>query len=349
MRSFFYLILIVATLCSVNKALCQTGITRKVLFIGNSYTYANNLPQMIADVASSTGNNLVFDSSAPGGAFLCDQVMFSIYPGVTKIMNGGWDYVVLQDQSLAYTGYVPTYVHCAYRLDTIIKKYNPCSHTMFYVTWGRENGMTFGSYHAMDSVIESNYMLAADSLSFEATPVGAIWRYLRINHPTINLFDNDGSHPSPAGSYAAACGFYTTLFRKDPTQITFNSLLSPTDASIIRAAAKHIVYNNFSKWHIGTYDSLMSSACLGTGISEPTLKNLFKIVPNPASDLLKITYFNEGNINNIQFEIYDIKGQLMQEIEMAGEGELDIRNLLPGMYYMKCKNAPAEIVKFIKL
>jgi hypothetical protein len=349
MKLFFHIILIVTFCCSIDKALCQTGTTKKVLFIGNSYTYVNNLPQMIADVASSTGNNLIFDSSTPGGAFLCDQVMFQNYSGVSKIKNGGWDYIVMQDQSLAYTGYIPTYVNCAYRLDTIIKNYNPCAHTMFYVTWGRESGMTFGSYHAMDSVIESNYMIAADSLGFETTPVGAIWRYLKTNHPSVILFDADGSHPSLAGSYAAACGFYTTLFRKNPNQITFNSLLTLTEASIIRAAAKLIVYDSLSKWNVGVYDSLMDNTCLGTGIHELVVKNSFKIFPNPASTLLTVAYFNQDNINDIQLEIYNTTGQLLQKIKMANQGELNIQHLLPGMYYLKCKNTPTEIVKFIKL
>lgn len=349
MKSTLYLILTVTFFCSIHKTFSQTGTTKKVLFIGNSYTSVNNLPQMIADAASSTGNTLVFDSSAPGGAFLCDQVMYQIYSGMAKIKNGGWDYVVLQDQSLAYTGYVPVYVKCAYRLDTLIKKHNPCSRTMFYVTWGRKDGMTFGSYHAMDSVIESNYMLAADSLNFESTPVGAIWRYLKTNQRSIDLFDADGSHPSLAGTYAAACGFYSTLFRKDPTQITFNSFLAPPDAAIIRAAAKLVVYDNLAKWNVGVYDSLMSRTCLGTGIQELAVKDLFKISPNPASDLLTVTYFNQDNTNDLQLELYNTTGQLVQEIKMFSHGELNISHLLPGMYFLKCKNSPVEMVKFIKL
>lgn len=349
MKSFFYLILIVTSFCSIGKIFAQTGISKKVLFIGNSYTEVNNLPQLIADVATSAGDNLTFDSSTPGGAFLIDQLMVSGYTGVPKIMNGGWDYVVLQDQSLAYTGHIPSYIHAAYRLDTIIKHYNLCAHTMYYITWGREDGMTFGSYHAMDSVIESNYMFAADSLHFEATPVGAIWRYLRTHHPSIDLFAADGSHPSPAGSYAAACGFYSTLFRKDPTLITFNALVTPADASIIRAAAKRIVFDSLSKWNVGVYDSLMSSTCVTTAIHEPTAQSLFKIYPNPASTFLTVTDFSRDNIKKeIQLAIYNTNGQLVQEVRTTNQGKVSIAHLPPGMYYVRCKNAPVAIIKLIK-
>ncbi|MBS1687131.1 MAG: hypothetical protein JSS96_00280, partial [Bacteroidetes bacterium] len=42
------------------------GITKRVLFLGNSYTYVNNLPQMVADVAASVGDTLIYDYYAPG-------------------------------------------------------------------------------------------------------------------------------------------------------------------------------------------------------------------------------------------------------------------------------------------
>ena len=47
--------------------------TKRVLFIGNSYTSVNNLPQTIASVASSVGDNLIFDSNTPGGYRFMDH------------------------------------------------------------------------------------------------------------------------------------------------------------------------------------------------------------------------------------------------------------------------------------
>src|SRR5690606_37656520 len=75
-----------------------------------------------------------------------------------------------------------------------------------------------------------------------------VWRYIRENHPEINLYSGDGSHPSVAGSYAAGCAFYATIFEKDPTLITWNSSLSQSEASTIRNAAQTIVYNVLDSW-----------------------------------------------------------------------------------------------------
>ncbi|MDA0199222.1 MAG: hypothetical protein OT643_10645 [Bacteroidetes bacterium] len=43
------------------------SLTKKALFLGNSYTYVNNLPQLIANAAASAGDSLIFDNNTPGG------------------------------------------------------------------------------------------------------------------------------------------------------------------------------------------------------------------------------------------------------------------------------------------
>ncbi|AEA45153.1 hypothetical protein [Fluviicola taffensis] len=101
------------------STVAQTSNSKNVLFLGNSYTSANNLPQMIADAAASVGDTLNYESETPGGAFLANLINFpSYYNGVSKIMNGGWDHVVMQDQSLAYSNYVPLHVNAAHQLDS---------------------------------------------------------------------------------------------------------------------------------------------------------------------------------------------------------------------------------------
>lgn len=266
------------------------GQTKRVLFLGNSYTSVNNLPQMVSDVAASVGDNLIFDSNAPGGYYLGDHFISTV--SLNKIKSGNWDNVVLQDQSQSHATQPGFHVFskASYKLDSIIEKFNLCAQTLFYVTWGRKNGASYidnntntigtYTYYQMDSAIQLNYMLEADSLRAMASPVGAVWRYIKRNYPSIELFDADGSHPSQSGTYAAACCFYTALFRKNPTLISFNAGLSPIDAANIRNAAKVIVYDNFLIWNIGKYDYLMNDACL-TSIQDLSDNSSVKIFPNP--------------------------------------------------------------------
>lgn len=237
---------------------------KRALFIGNSYTQTNNLPQMIANAAASTGDTLQFDSNTPGGYTL--QNHSSNTTSLSKIAAGNWDYVVLQEQSQLpsftnadVTNYVFPYARF---LDSLIHNKNTCGETVFYMTWGRQNGDASNcaawppvcTYAGMDSLIHLRYRIMADRNKAALSPVGAVWKYLRQQAPLINLYSPDGSHPSVAGTYAAACCFYTVFFRKDPTAITFNTTLTPTDAATIRNAAKLIVYDSLLQWNVGKYD-----------------------------------------------------------------------------------------------
>jgi hypothetical protein len=240
------------------------SLTKRALFLGNSYTNANNLPQMVADVASSAGDMLIFDSNTPGGYTL--QGHSTNPESLAKIAVGNWDYVALQEQSQLPSfpiSQVETDVFPYARiLDSIINVENSCAETVFFMTWGRKNGDASNcswwppvcTYAGMDSLLNLRYRMMADSNNATVSPVGAVWKYIRQNFPLIELYQADESHPSVAGTYAAACSFYTVLFRKDPTTITFNSTLSASDAENIRIAAKVIVYDSLLNWHIGEYD-----------------------------------------------------------------------------------------------
>lgn len=232
--------------------------TKKVLFLGNSYTAFNNLPSMVNSMAGSTGDILIYDSYTPGGYTLMGHTTNTTT--VDKINSNNWDYVTLQAQSQE-TSQEETQMETnlypyAESLSNTIRANNECSQPMFYMTWGRENGDAGNcnerpwvcTYEGMDDAIRATYVSLADDNDTEIAPVGAVWRHIRTNHPNLDLYSNDGSHPSLTGSYAAACAFYTMIYKKDPTMISWNSSLPETDANIIKMTAKAIVYDDISNW-----------------------------------------------------------------------------------------------------
>jgi hypothetical protein len=249
--------------------------TKKVLFIGNSYTFVNNMPQITANIASNMGNELIFSSSAIDSYSL--QLHSANSATLNLIRQGGWDYVVLQEYSqypsepLAWVE-VNVYPYAQY-LDNYINTYNSGAETMFYMTWGRKNGdaercsrlPSVCTYIGMDDLTRERYMFMAQANQAVVSPVGAVWRYIRENYPSIELYQSDGSHPSPAGSYAAACCFYTALYMKDPGLITYNYTLDPADALKIRTATKMVVFNNLANWFIGTYIKYNITSSSGAG------------------------------------------------------------------------------------
>ncbi|WP_052158146.1 T9SS type A sorting domain-containing protein [Lacinutrix jangbogonensis] len=233
-------------------------ITKKVLFIGNSYTASNNLPSLVNNMAMSTGDVLIYDSNTPGGFRFINHA--SNTTTLNKINSDNWDYVTLQAQSqetsLSPSQMATELYPYAASLSNTIRANDVCSQPLFYMTWGRENGDAGNcairpwvcTYEGMDDAIKATYSLMADTNEAEVAPAGAVWRFIRTNHPSIDLYSSDGSHPSLAGSYAAACAFYTMIYKKDPTTITWNSSLSETLANTIKMAAKTIVFDTITNW-----------------------------------------------------------------------------------------------------
>lgn len=232
--------------------------TKKVLFLGNSYTAVNNLSLLVSNMATSTGDILIYDSRTPGGYRLMDHASNSTT--LSKINSNDWDYVSLQAQSqetsLSQSQMEAEVFPYAESLSNAIRANNECSQPLFYMTWGRENGDAANceirpwvcTYEEMDDVIRATYIFMAESNEAEIAPAGAVWRYLRENYPEIDLYTVDGSHPSLAGSYAVACAFYAMIYKKDPTLITWNSTLSENEANLIKTAAKTIVFDEISNW-----------------------------------------------------------------------------------------------------
>ena len=237
--------------------------TKRVLFLGNSYTYVNNLPAILESLARNTGDSLFHDQNTPGGYTLSGH---STNPtSIALIKQGSWDYVVLQEQSQKpswpMSQVITEVFPYAKILSNTIVQHNSCGKPLFFMTWGRKNGDAGNcaswppvcTYAGMDSLLNLRYRMMADSNDAYVSPVGAVWHYIRDNHPSIELYSGDGSHPSPNGSYAAACTFYSLVFQKDPSLITDNNGLDPIVAANIRAASKIVAFDSLAKWNVGKY------------------------------------------------------------------------------------------------
>ena len=234
------------------------GDTLHVLFIGNSFTGVNDLPEQTRLIAASKGDILIKTAQANGGYTL--QMYTTDAPTLALIDNGTWDCVVLQEQSqLPAFGdqqvAQDVYPYAKILVDRI-RQHNPCSKIMFYMTWGYKNGDASNcagfppicTYLGMDSLLRLRYMAMADSNNTLLCPVGSTWRRIRALYPAINLYDADEHHPSPEGTYAGACSFYSALFHKTPVGATYTFSLNATDAANIQNAAKSVVQDSLTFW-----------------------------------------------------------------------------------------------------
>jgi hypothetical protein len=245
------------TIAQVNKKL-------RVLFLGNSYTSAYNIPQLVANIASSMNDTLVFDYNTPGGCTF--QQHWNNTTSINKIKQGNWDFLVLQEQS-QIPAFPDDFVAAnsapfAKKLDSLFTLFNPCAQTVFYMTWGRKNGDASNcafwppmcTYQGMDSMLYKSYMQFASNNKAIVAPVGAVWKKVRQQYPAINLYETDGSHPNNVGSFVAASTIYTTLFNKNMNLSNYQFNLTATDAIAVKNLAKETVLDSSSKWYIDQYN-----------------------------------------------------------------------------------------------
>ncbi len=179
-----------------------------VLFIGNSYTNRNNLPDLLIALAASrhASEPLETERILANGASLRQH--WNAGTARESIGRGGWDYVVLQEQSTLPLKNPARYHENVRLFDADIKASG--GRTVLYGTWPRQSAPDGGA--ALNEAVQT----IAQEIGALVAPVGTAWTQLLKTHPQVSLYDRDGSHPSPAGSYLAACVFYATLFRESP-------------------------------------------------------------------------------------------------------------------------------------
>ena len=339
------------------------GDSRRVLFIGNSYTEVNNLPLLVQSAAESAGDRVEYESNTPGG---CTFQQHCTNHSMDLIREGGWDIVVLQEQSQLPS--FPQYQveqECfpyAQRLIDSVYACNENGEAMLYMTWGRENGdqqnatafPPLGTYEGMDSLLYKRYMYMGRTYDASICPVGRVWRHLRTYHRDIQLYSGDGSHPSLAGSYAAACSFYSLIFRKSPLLISYNPGLDETAAAIIRDAVKMVVYDTIDFWlrqcpadtvindtipqdttQTDTIinDTTQTDTTTGINFQFPEQKTQITVYPNPATT--QATIVVEGPAHYFDAVLYDMNGRRLRSCKLnQATSVIDMQDLAPGIYLL---------------
>jgi hypothetical protein len=200
----------------------------RVLFIGNSLTYANDLPDMIVRFAESTGGSLrieVRDLSSPNHA-LEDHWRNTYIADVLD--NGGWDVVVLQQGPSSLPENQANLRYWAARFADRIRAQG--GRPALFMVWPDDTRLAF-----FDAVRES-YTAAADTANADLYPAGEAWRAAWRADSTLPLYGSDGYHPSFLGSYLAALTIYQGVTGRSPVGLPDLGIL-PEVADILQQAA----------------------------------------------------------------------------------------------------------------
>ncbi len=251
------------------------GQVKKILFLGNSYTQVNDLPNTFKNLALSSNDTVITDSNTPGGyAF---QMHTTNSTTLSKINSDQWDFIVLQEQS-QLPSFPPSQVQTdvypyAYILDSLIHENNFCTQTVFYMTWGRKYGDISNcasyppvcTFEGMGERLRQSYLEMGDMFECAVAPVGMAWKKSRGLDSTIELWQSDYSHPTIAGTYLTACVFYSTIFQKHSAGLSFISSLTPQIAHYLQQIADSTVFDSLSTWNINVYNPIANFSWVDNG------------------------------------------------------------------------------------
>jgi hypothetical protein len=219
----------------------------RVLFVGNSFTHVNDMPGMVDRLAAAQpGSEPLFVVSYTKGS---TALSFWASDGRLRglLHDIPWNTVVLQEQSA-----IPSFPESIVDADmlpaarTLSEQATADgARTLLFMTWGYRDGNGTGdSYDAMQARLAAGYGEAASALGAGVVPVGLAWQQAHRLELGLQLWQDDGHHPTTAGSYLGACVFYDVLTGRSPVGDPFTAGLGGDEARFLQGVAAETVAAN---------------------------------------------------------------------------------------------------------
>ena len=193
-------------------ASAQKSKTEKVLFVGNSFTFYFNLPLVVESMADEKGVGLDVYQSTAGGASLKDHWIGKRKLSTkSKIQNGNFGKIILQDYSTNPVNKTAESLDYFKRFINLAKSVD--AKVYIYGTWPVPT-MQGKAYDGIDPIQHALKPLLSDNVTL--VPIGTAFRLFQAEYPEISLYTSDNKHPSPIGTYLAACVFLKVLTGESP-------------------------------------------------------------------------------------------------------------------------------------
>jgi hypothetical protein len=221
----------------------------RVLFVGDNCSAG--LDGMLSKLAASAQPSVTVASKLnwwPGIAF---GGQFELGTAVEDIRQGKWDAVVLQDDlNMDWPGRAGEFTEYGRKLDQAIKEAG--AETVFYMVYPYRD-----SKETTTQGIDAAYSKIGKDLGDKVAPVAlAFQRALKERHD-LNLYAEDGEHPSWAGIYLEACVLYAILFGRSPVGLTYRMQgTAPGDWQLSPGLEREaLMYLDGANWEISEKDA----------------------------------------------------------------------------------------------
>jgi hypothetical protein len=180
--------------------------TLKVLFIGNSLTYYNDLAGLVQQFSAREEKPLYIEAVTFPLASL--DFHWKSTDARERIERTAWDYVILQQYSTRPAEHPRETVEEYERFARVVAGVG--AKPIIFENWSRSGR------DGDERKMTDTYQKVHEAIGGTIAPIGHAWRICRDTHPEIDLFEDD-RHPTVAGTYLTACVLYRTLYHKQAT------------------------------------------------------------------------------------------------------------------------------------
>ena len=215
----------------------------RVLFVGNSYTFYEDVPAQVAALAAEGGQTIQHDRVVEGGA---DWEKHWRALGAPQRIAEGWDVVVLQSRSTDPLLKPRRFHRFGRRLADAAKATR--AQVVLYQTWAwaadhpaYRQRWSRHRPEAWLAVVRRHHLRLARAVDATLAPVGEAWARSLGAHPELDLHEADRHHASPLGAHLAAAVLLATLTRLDPRRLRWRPADVPaTSSATLKAVAARI-------------------------------------------------------------------------------------------------------------
>ncbi|MFQ3181427.1 MAG: hypothetical protein ACI9Z4_001021 [Polaribacter sp.] len=223
----FIIVLFLSSSLSAQTNSTSTSQTKKirVLFVGNSFTYYYNLPQVVSAMAKSQDVIIDTKHSTVGGSSL-ENHWKSERGTQTRVMIEleKWDYVVFNNHSLSSINSPEKFLDYSKKFADLVRSKG--AEPIFMMTWA------YKSNPLMLPEIEKLHKKLCDQTNTNYIPGGPLFASSIKYRPDIELFHDD-IHPSSNGTYLLGLAFYKYFTGRSVSTIPGNIATLDTNGQLL--------------------------------------------------------------------------------------------------------------------
>ena len=185
----------------------------RVLFVGNSFTYFFNLPQVVSAMAKGQGIEIITRQSTVGGSTLEEHWKELKGTRTRKLLDSlQWDYVVLNNHSLITVNGPNEFMEYSTKFIELIRSKG--AQPIIMQTWG------YKSNPLLIRPINEEYKKLVQTTKVDMVPAGELFMEARKWRPDLELFQDD-KHPSSNGTYLLGLAFFKYFTGLSTEEIPF--------------------------------------------------------------------------------------------------------------------------------